>query len=195
MSLWFSGVRGVRLEDKIRICTAQAGIQDQILQSYRRIFLTAESILIAVGFGLLAFMTTLVASDRLQLLYILSLALASVGLLFAYFMNGIIRGRGLDVNFWNLELLKAERELPPHERHFTEFTFHQKTTRGMMDDQVLDWLTKLNDGHPFSDDELSELLRHGLGKFGRGLDVWIPYVVGIVWIALESLGAVLTLAS
>jgi hypothetical protein len=75
-------------------CEAHANIQDNLLQSYRQIFLTVESILFAVGIGLLAASFSIEESISSLILSSSVIILSFVGVVLADKGMSIVRARG-----------------------------------------------------------------------------------------------------
>ena len=94
-------------------------MQDSLLQSYRTLSLTLQSIFIAIASGLA--IAVLSFSDLFQaissLLMLTSLSILSIYLLVK--VRKIILARGNDINFWHKKLIIQEQSLPLDQRYFT----------------------------------------------------------------------------
>ena len=131
-------------------------IQDMLLQSYRTIFLTSQSVLFAVG-------VFVAAGSRATL----ALPLAVIGLFLIFPWIGIVNNRGYDVWFFHLRLLRIEKQLPVPDDLFTQF----KSWQGK------DLKAKQKE---LSSDELGKLLLKG--KTRPILDWWIPIAFCACWV-------------
>lgn len=89
---------------------AMWGIQDSLLQSYRNIFLTSQSIIFAVA--------VFVASGSKPYL---SFFLLPIGIYLLWIWFTICRSRGYDVWFFHWQLLKFEDGQPIDSKIFTNF--------------------------------------------------------------------------
>ena len=103
--------------------------QDSLLQAYRYLHVTFQSILLAIGTGLFVvsmssdtFPRTLVATVLLLCLWVLHRFTGRK-------MQEIVLARGQDVNYWHKELIIAEQQLLSNQRHCTKFKIHQQARR------------------------------------------------------------------
>lgn len=178
-----------------------AAWQDSLLQSYRSLHITIQSILLAISAGLL------VAAVSIEDLWG---SLVAVGVLVVIWLfqrftatkfRAIVRSRGEDINFWHRELLFAEQSLPAQVRYFTKFKVYQKLHRTGSEHLATRFLSE----EPLSVDEITQLVEKGLGHtrfavdeqlFERLARIWwlfvmssllyssyriLPLVVGSVW--------------
>jgi hypothetical protein len=108
---------------------ACAAWQDSLLQSYRSIGLTLNSILLAVGVGVtgLAAMTT--DTDVAIGSSAFAIVLAAFGVWSIRRFRNVVIARGRDVDFWHKEVISSENSLSENDRIFTRFKITQKLER------------------------------------------------------------------
>jgi hypothetical protein len=73
-------------------------IQESLLQSYRSLFLTSQSIIFAIG-------SIVAADDKMKVVFLPMLIL---GIVLLYFWHDLGTLRGLDVSYFQMQLMKAE---------------------------------------------------------------------------------------
>ncbi len=102
---------------------AQAAWNDSILQSYRGLFVTTQSILLAIGTGL--FGIAILADRFVQALLasLLLTVLVAIAVYFTWQVRALIVERRQRVNFLVRWLIKAEKSWPLPSRHITIFKF------------------------------------------------------------------------
>ncbi len=107
---------------------AQAAWNDSILQSYRGLFLTTQSILVAIGTGL--FGIAILADRFVQALLasLLLTVLVAMAVYFTWQVRALIIERRQRVNLSVRWLLEAEKSWPLASRHTT--LFHYLRTQG-----------------------------------------------------------------
>ena len=159
---------------------AGAQLTDSLLQSYRQIHLTVQSIFVAIGVGL--FIAVLVFDKLIQvaLATVTLVVLSAVSLYILYTMRKIIVARGEDVNFWHRKLILAEQDLQPEKRYFTEFKVYQKLHRADANYLKEMFLTDKRI-HP---DEAHRLVERGLGHTRKVLDKWLFVGIYAIWFIL-----------
>ena len=81
-------------------------------------------------------------------------------------MHKIIIARGKDVSFWHRKLIKAEQDLPPDRRYFTQFKIDQKLRRSKANHLQKLFLSK----KMITDEEIDLLVERGLGHTRKILD-------------------------
>jgi hypothetical protein len=155
-------------------------MQDSLLQSYRTLSLTLQSIFIAIASGLA--IAVLSFSDLFQaissLLMLTSLSILSIYLLVK--VRKIILARGNDINFWHKKLIIQEQSLPLDQRYFTEFKIHQKLKR-----EQSEYLNDLFSGSKKINEKDAELIvEKGLGHNRKVLDKWLFIGLLIIWLII-----------
>lgn len=106
-----------------------ASWQDSLLQSYRSLHLTFQSILLAIGIGLLIAIISFEFGIQTFIATTVLLAIWMLQVYIARRMRIIVLNRGEDVNFWHRAIILAEQELPSQQRFFTNFKIHQQARR------------------------------------------------------------------
>lgn len=154
-----------------------AAWQDSLLQSYRSLHITIQSILLALAAGL--FVAVISLAD------VLSFSIALVALLtmwaFQKYTTGkfkrIIIARGEDVNFWHREILLAEQQVEISRRHFTKFKVFQKLHR-----QDAEYLQNtFLSSKKASAEDISVLVEKGLGHTRLAIDEQLFQRISWIW--------------
>lgn len=163
-----------------------AAWQDSLLQSYRSLHLTFQSILLAIGIGLT--IAVLSFDQLLPGLACAAIFLAVWGLqsFITSCFKGLVSARGRDVNFWHRAVILAENGLPAESRYFTRFKIYQVLHRqdaAHLQEQFLS-------DHRISPDETDLLIEKGLGHTRRVVDQQLFTFITWIWILL--LAAVLS---
>jgi hypothetical protein len=130
-------------------------IQESLLQSYRGVFLTSQSIVFAVA----SIIATSVSPNKPVFILLIIL-----GLVLLYYWYQIANARGLDVSYFQMMLMKAERN-EKLENILTNFKTWQK----------------LN-----ADDKIRILNEFGLSQSRTRItmEIYLPALFLILWIAL-----------
>lgn len=158
--------------------------QDRLLQGYRQMHLTVHSILLAIGIGLVVVILNAQEGESNVALPAILLALAAGSLVLLRFMRNIVLARGLDVDWWHVELLLAENRLPKSAlRYFRRFKLHQRLRRGRA--------TFLEELCESKEDITLEQARNVVGS-GRGHTRWVVDEIvlfrGLVAVWLAAIG-------
>lgn len=97
--------------------------QDQLLQTYRLIFISSQTILISIALLLLT-------SDKESILSLFFyLMLSGIGCILIVYWRNITENRELDVSYCHMQLLKTENNDPTlSSKHWTSFKDWQKKT-------------------------------------------------------------------
>lgn len=163
--------------------------QDSLLQSYRTIHLTMQSIFIVIGVGLTTAMLTVGDLFRAIALFVVFIALLIFGLWSLKTMRGVIMARGHDVSFWHRKIIAAESHLNTGKKVFTEFKIHQKLRRD--DSEYFQALLKGTKA--MGEEDISRLIGGGLGHTRKAIDVQLGYGLVGLWaiMFLVSLAALL----
>lgn len=161
-----------------------ANAQDSLLQSYRGIHATLQSILLALGVGLavlpLTFQQYPSKSPAAVVSAILLLAVGALHWFSNAKLKNVVFARGQDVNYWHREIIKLEQGLEPAQRYFTAFKVHQQARRK---DLAYLQRTFLSD-HKLTEEEVVELIGKGLGHTRRVVDKQLFTWISAVWIIL-----------
>ena len=140
--------------------------QDSLLQSYRSLHLTIQSILLATSAGLfIAIVTIEDFYGSLASFFVIILMFVFQHFITKKFKE-IILYRGEDVNFWHREIIIAEQDLPTSLRYFTKFKIYQKLQRENSDFLQEKFLStkKINK------DDIELLIEKGLGHTRQAID-------------------------
>jgi hypothetical protein len=145
-----------------------AAWQDSLLQSYRSLHLSFQSILLAIGIGLFL---AILSFDYLCPVLISSFIFLWVWALQVISLKnfkGIVTARGADVNFWHCAIIMAENNAPMEKRYFTKFKIHQKEKRNQ---EVLTALqAKFLSENKISSEEANLLIEKGEGHTRKVID-------------------------
>lgn len=135
-------------------------VQESLLQSYRRLFLTLETILLSV-----AALAVSSSSNGIALGVVLVSTLL-IGAVAAYLILPIIQTRGEVVFYWQAKLLLAEKGVPIYMplREMKEF---QK-----------------NENHEFRNNEEYHSLSEGNNLTRNKLNIYLPAIILFAWVAI-----------
>jgi hypothetical protein len=166
--------------DELSYLLNAAAWQDSLLQSYRSLHLTFQSILLAIGIGLTV---AVLSFDQPVPLF------ASAGIFLAVWalqwfstrrFRGIVTARGQDVNFWHRAIILAENAVPAEQRYFTRFKVYQKLHRqdaAYLQEQFLS-------EHKISPEETDVLVEKGLGHTRKVVDRQLFAFISAIWALL-----------
>ena len=161
-----------------------AMLQDHLLQAYRSIHVTLQSILLAVGIGVwvVSISSSTFPKPSLQG-GLATILLAALWILQCYInrkMRGLVLARGDDVSHWHRKLILAEQQLPAAERHFTAFKIYQQARR-----QNVEHLQKLMLGTtPIAESDVDLLIDKGLGHTRHVIDKQLSFGAALIWGAI-----------
>jgi len=161
-----------------------AELNDSLLQAYRNLHLTLQSIFMVLGAGLLVAVLHFNEALRSTLAACVLVALGIISTYILFKIRGIIIARGKDVSYWHCELIKAEQGLPPDRRYFTQFKIYQKLQRSKAE-YLRQW-TQLAKG--LTDEEIRLLVETGLGHTRKILDKWLFIAIVVIWLLLAIIG-------
>ena len=115
-----------KADSKISNLMHGARLQDYLLQTYRSMHLTSQSILFAIGTGLTVF-NAKGFENRIDsyIIFVLTIAFATGGILFSRSFSKVTRSRESDVDYWHGKLLEFEQKIPVEDQFFTNFKKHQ----------------------------------------------------------------------
>lgn len=171
---------------KVDFLLEAASWQDSLLQSYRSLHITIQSILLATSAGLF------VAIVSLQDVYgsLTSFAVMILMWFFQYFaaekFKHIISKRGEDVNFWHREIIMAEQQLPAAQRFFTKFKVYQKLHREGSD-YLQDMFLSTK---KVTQKEIEILIEKGLGHTRHAVDEQIFARISFIWALFTLSGGI-----
>ena len=158
-----------------------AALQDSLLQSYRSLHVTIQSILLAVGVGLVVIPLTLDRYPPRSLSSVIAaVILIAIWLLHLYSnckLKEIVLQRGEDVNYWHGKIIIIEQQLPAPSRHFTAFKVHQQARRKDLAYLERTYLSQ----NALSNDDVLALIGKVLGHTRRVIDQQIFFWIGTVW--------------
>jgi len=167
---------------------AAAAWQDSLLQSYRSLHITIQSILLAMSAGLFVAVISLTG----LLSSITAFLVLIVMWIFQSFttqrFKNIITARGEDVNFWHREIILAEQQIEIQQRYFTKFKVYQKLHR--QDAEYLQDMFLSSKKAGTKDVEI--LIEKGLGHTRYAIDEQLFQRISWIWSAfvLSSLAFV-----
>jgi len=134
-----------------------AGYQDQLLQSYRKIHLMLQSVLIATGTALAVTVISFGDERRAAPTYVLLIVFSIMGVYLLSRMSKLLRARAADVDYYHNQIIEAERLLPKEEQVLTAFKVYQKFSRD-----------ESNKTEFFQKFQLTEEIRAQLTEKGKG---------------------------
>ena len=162
---------------------------ESLLQTYRQIDLTAQSVFLVLG--------TFLLSRILEAgLFYVSLFFELVLIILSVFSNVVMRkfqkvilSRGEDVNWWHKRIILAEHALPPDERAFTEFKINQSI--GVMNDEEI--ARFLGSDEPITNVLIEKLLDADQNHIRKVINSYIFKVINLMWfiIILLSVGGIM----
>ncbi|MGC9357543.1 MAG: hypothetical protein ACP5GX_06750 [Anaerolineae bacterium] len=157
-----------------------AAWQDSLLQSYRSLHMTIQSILLAIAAGLFV---AVIGSQSIWGSGAAGVAMVVMGGFQLYAkrrFRGVILSRGEDVNYWHRQIILAEQNREASGRHFTKFKVHQKLRRG--GNQYLEdtFLTTKR----ITPEDVDILIRKGLGHTRRVIDEQLFKTISGIWAVL-----------
>jgi hypothetical protein len=161
-----------------------ANAQDSLLQSYRGIHATIQSILLALGVGLTVLPLTLdpypSTSPPAVVSGVILLAIWALQLFSSRKLRAVVIARGKDVNHWQRELIKLEQRLKPRQRYFTAFKVHQQSRRKDLAYLQQTYLSE----QQLTEAQVEEMIGKGLGHTRRVVDEQLFTWIGVVWLLL-----------
>ena len=160
-----------------------AELNDSLLQAYRNFHLTLQSIFVAIGAGLSVAVLVFDEPIRSTLATLILVVLGIISIFILILMHRIIRARGNDVSFWHRKLIRAEQDLPPDRRYFTQFKIYQRLHRAEANHLQELFLTE----RKIPDEEIDLLVERGLGHTRKILDKWLFIGIGIIWLLLFTI--------
>lgn len=195
-------------DDRNYMITAAAW-QEGLLQSYRRLHVTIQSILLTIGVGLTIAAVSLdkpvfLASEdstrqggtleTLFAFFVPSLVCSIVFIVIMAFsfyshrkFSWVVLCRGDDINWWQQKIIEHEQQkrdgkavYPREERYFTHFKLHQKMRRIAENGDTL----FEDDDVEFNEDKVHTLVGKGLGHTRKVIDKQLFLWLKVLWIGL-----------
>lgn len=165
---------------------------EALLQTYRQINLTTQSVFLILGTFLLSQVITARTLYSALLLQGLLVSITVFSNVVMLKLNRVIRQRGEDVNWWYRKMIRLEQELPYEDRVFTQFKVHQ--SRGFLNDERLAKIPV--DSSPLGDEDIRALLDADLDQIRRVINTYILQGITLIWIVilLISVGSVFVMA-
>ena len=158
-----------------------AAWQETLLQSYRSLHITIQSILLAIGIGLTVASLTISTypSDSLLIIIIACILTCVAGLQIysTQKFRGVVSARGADINWWHKEIIRKENDCDSKSRFFTKFKIHQQARR-----KDVSHLEKIfiSSNEKLTEEQIDELIGKGLGHTRMVIDqqlfVWISRI-------------------
>ena len=159
---------------------------EAILQTYRQINLTTQSVFLVLGTFILS---RILESPDLLVTCFLEFLLLSITVFSNIVMwrfQKVILARGEDVNWWHKEIVRAEQKLPPEERVFTRFKCAQSEHR-LTPIQMARFLDP-EDNIP--ETEVNALLDADQDHIRKVINRYILRGIRLIWIIVVLLSAV-----
>ncbi len=157
--------------------------QESLLQAYRSLHVTVQSILLALGVGL--FVVPLTDSPNLTL----SAILVAVLLLMLFLLHakssqkfaGVVLARGKDINWWHAKLIQCEQGMPSKSRYFTSFKIHQQTQRDVNNEDLKQKYLSDDSNSRLTESDCQSLIGSGLGHTRMVIDQQLFQWIEVIW--------------
>jgi hypothetical protein len=171
-----------------------AAWQDSLLQSYRSLHLTFQSILLAIGIGLISFLLSIdkgfpPLSPETFVIVVLIYAVWGLEIYSSRKMQKIIYYRGEDVNYWHRTIILAEQALKPGLRFFTKFKIDQQARRKNVEHLNELFLSSATT-KKINEQETNLLIEKGLGHTRRVVDKNLFLLISLIWVLLGVVNTV-----
>jgi hypothetical protein len=168
--------------DERNYLLAAATWQETLMQSYRSLHVTIQSILLAVGVGLAVASLTIATYPSLSLSVIICAfiltCIAGLHLFSTHKFSGVIKARGKDINWWHKQIIRKDYDCDPNTRYFTKFKIHQQA--GRKDVAHLEKIFVKSNETP-SEEQIEELIGKGLGHTRHVIDQQLFVWIGRIW--------------
>jgi len=160
---------------------------EALLQTYRQINLTIQSVFLVLGTFLLSRIIETTEFDRACFLEILLVSHTVFSNIVMIKFQQVILMRGRDVNWWHTAIVQTEQLLPPEERFFTRFKVDQ--SRGRLDSELT--ARFLGPEGDVTDEEIAMLLNADIDHIRRVINTYILRGMRLIWvfILIISVGA------
>lgn len=170
--------------EKLQYLLNNAQLQDSLLQSYRQISLTLQSMFLLIGTVLvttLIFMANTILFYALGVLFLLVFALSMYA---ARKFSLIIKRRGNDVNFWHKKIIECETQDNSEMTVFSEFKLWQKK-QGPDAEYIQNGIILKQKVRT----DMDKLIEKGMGHTRIVIDRNITFGIVFVWIVLTIIAA------
>ena len=175
--------------EKINFLLQGASWQDSLLQSYRSFHLTFQSILLAIGIGLVVAVMSLNFGVPTLILLLVFIAVGLLQCVTNRQFKRIVISRGEDVNFWHREIILVERDLQPAERFFTKFKVFQKLHRQDVEYLQTHFLSEVK----VVPEDVNVLIEKGLGHTRKVVDEQLFDNIALIWMLLAIANVVISI--
>ena len=169
------------MDDEASFLLQAAIWQDSLLQTYRTLHLTFQSILLAIGIGLTVSIFSFNEPTLVIVSAVIFLSIWWLQLFSAARFKRIITTRGRDVNYWHREIILAENKISdPSGRQFTRFKISQQNfeKQPSLNDK---FLTK---GSMVTLEDTNSLIEQGLGHTRKVIDRQLFTFIRVIWFLL-----------
>jgi hypothetical protein len=112
--------------DRLAFLLNAAAWQDSLLQAYRTLLVSSQTLLLALGTALFVAGLTMSSEVQVYVVSALVITIAIGGACANWRLQRVVRSRSDDVDFWHEEILLHEKLLPLEERLFTWFKLRQQ---------------------------------------------------------------------
>lgn len=153
---------------------------EAMLQTYRQINLTTQSVFLVLGTFLLSRIVDTSHIERALFLEGLLLGLTFFSNIVMLKFQRVIRTRGDDVNWWHREIVRAEQLLPPEERAFTRFKIEQSWAV-VTEDHVERLLAPVP---AVTDDDITAILGTDIEQIRRVINGYILKGMRLIWFVI-----------
>jgi hypothetical protein len=158
---------------------------ESLLQTYRQINLTTQSVFLVLGTFLLS---RIIETPDIPVALFIELLLVSLtvfSLIAMWKFQKVIIARGEDVNWWHTQIVLAEQSLPPEERIFTRFKIFQSKDR-LTPEQIGRFL---NPEDRAAGEEIQMLLGADLDHVRKVINRYILRGMRLMWIIVVAISA------
>ena len=161
--------------DNIQSLWMGASYQDHLLQSYRKIHLLTQAILLLIGVLLTIAIQVFSIESVSYYTYGALVVFSLFGIWFSFKMKKLIAARSEDVDYYHNSIIEAERLLPEQQQVLTNFKVYQKFRgKGIQHIEITDELR-------------SRLVEKGSGHARKVLDKDITTIFYILWIIINAI--------
>lgn len=157
-----------------------ASYQDKLLQSYRNVLLTIQSIILAAGAGVTVAVIYFDTISQCVLTYGLLVVISVLGIYLLYISRNIIRARSEDVDYFHNQIIHFEKSLSnKQDQVLTRFKVYQKYYRKKGD------MDAFFESFDVTDEIRQNLTEKGKGHTRKLLDYYLYLGFGGVWLSFH----------
>ena len=161
--------------DNIQALWKGASYQDHLLQSYRKIHLFTQAILLLIGVVLMIATQSIVLKPNCYYTYGVLLTFSVFGIWFSFKMKKLIAARSEDVDYYHNRIIEAERLLPEQQQVLTNFKVYQKFRgKGLQHIEI-------------TDDLRSKLVEKGSGHTRKVLEKEMTTIFYLLWLIINAI--------